>query len=53
MSVPDTLHPIENKTHAEISVDDHAESIRTLKPQDIELFAVMSGYAHPAQFDAQ
>jgi phosphotransacetylase/acyl dehydratase len=44
---------IENKTYAEIAVGDHAELIRTLKPQDIELFAVMSGDVNPAHVDAE
>ena len=43
---------IENKTYDEISVGDHAELTRTLKPQDIELFAVMSGDVNPAHVDA-
>ncbi|MGY9048465.1 bifunctional enoyl-CoA hydratase/phosphate acetyltransferase [Puniceibacterium antarcticum] len=55
MSAPDPAAPmqfIENKTYGEISVGDHAELIRTLKPQDIELFAVMSGDVNPAHVDA-
>lgn len=35
----DTMQYIENKTYDEIAVGDHAELTRTLKPQDIELFA--------------
>lgn len=46
-----TLQYIENKTYDEISVGDRAELIRTLKPQDIELFAVMSGDVNPAHVD--
>jgi phosphate acetyltransferase len=59
MSAPDpTLPPapmqfIENKTYDEISVGDHAELIRTLKPQDIELFAVMSRDVNPCHVDAE
>lgn len=57
MSVPDQkdsqpMQYIENKTYDEISVGDHAELTRTLKPQDIELFAVMSGDVNPAHVDA-
>ena len=44
---------IENKTYDEISPGDHAELIRTLKPQDIELFAVMSGDVNPAHIDPE
>lgn len=44
---------IENTTYDEISVGDSAELNRTLKPQDIELFAVMSGDVNPAHVDAE
>ncbi len=47
-----TLHYIANRTCDEIAVGDHAELTRTLKPQDIELFAVMSGDVNPAHMDA-
>jgi phosphate acetyltransferase/phosphate butyryltransferase len=49
---PTTMQFIENKTYAEISVGDSAELTRTLKPEDIELFAVMSGDVNPAHVDA-
>lgn len=58
MSAPDQNDPtsptqyIENKTYDEISLGDHAELVRTLRPQDIELFAVMSGDVNPAHVDA-
>ena len=52
MSVPEPIRYIENKTYAEIAVGDHAELTRTLQPQDIELFAVMSGDVNPAHVDA-
>ena len=42
---------IENKTFDEIKVGDSAELVRTLKHQDIELFAVMSGDVNPAHVD--
>jgi phosphotransacetylase/acyl dehydratase len=42
---------IENKTFDEIEVGDSAELSRVLKPQDIELFAVMSGDVNPAHVD--
>jgi phosphate acetyltransferase/phosphate butyryltransferase len=44
---------ITNKTYEEIAVGDHAEITRTLKLQDIELFAVMSGDVNPAHVDAE
>ena len=53
MSAPEPMQYIENKTYAEITVGDHAELTRTLKPQDIELFAVMSGDVNPAHVDAE
>ena len=46
------LQYIENRTYDEIAVGDSAELTRTLKPQDIELFAVMSGDVNPAHVDA-
>lgn len=42
---------IENRTFDEIKVGDTAELTRTLKPDDIELFAVMSGDVNPAHVD--
>lgn len=49
----ETMRFIENKTFDEISVGDAAELTRTLQPQDIELFAVMSGDVNPAHVDAE
>ncbi len=43
---------IENRTFDEIKVGDTAELTRTLKHDDIELFAVMSGDVNPAHVDA-
>ncbi|MBC7155732.1 MAG: bifunctional enoyl-CoA hydratase/phosphate acetyltransferase [Rhodobacteraceae bacterium] len=43
---------IENKTFDEIRIGDSADLTRTLRPQDIELFAVMSGDVNPAHIDA-
>ncbi len=42
---------IENKTFDEIEIGDSAELTRTLKTDDIELFAVMSGDVNPAHVD--
>ena len=44
---------IENKTFNEINVGDTAQITRTLKQQDIELFAIMSGDVNPAHVDAE
>ena len=44
---------IENKTFDELAVGDFAELSRTLKAQDIELFAVMSGDVNPAHVDVE
>ncbi len=44
---------IENKTFDEIEIGDTAELNRVLKPQDIELFAVMSGDVNPAHVDLE
>jgi phosphotransacetylase/acyl dehydratase len=42
---------IENRTFDEIAVGDSAELVRTLRHDDIELFAVMSGDVNPAHVD--
>jgi len=44
---------IENKTYDEIQVGDTASITRTLKPEDIQLFAVMSGDINPAHVDPE
>ncbi len=44
---------IENRTYDEIEVGETAELTRTLKPEDIELFAVMSGDVNPAHVDTE
>ena len=44
---------IENRTFDEIAVGDHAELSRTLRPQDIQLFALMSGDVNPTHVDAE
>ena len=42
---------IENRTYDEIQVGDSAVLTRTLKPEDIHLFAAMSGDVNPAHVD--
>ena len=49
----DTMQYIENKTYDEIAVGDFADLTRTLRPKDIEVFAVMSGDVNPAHVDAE
>src|SRR5918994_1627313 len=44
---------IENRTYAEIQVGDSATLTRTLKPEDIQLFAIMSGDVNPAHVDPE
>ena len=44
---------IENKTFDEIEVGQTAELVRTLRREDIELFAVMSGDVNPAHVDEE
>jgi ABC-2 type transport system permease protein len=44
---------IENRTFDEIQVGDSASLVRTLTPQDVKLFAVMSGDVNPAHVDEE
>src|SRR5438477_312627 len=44
---------IENRTYDEIQVGDSASLTRTLRPGDIQLFAVMSGDVNPAHVDPE
>ena len=44
---------IENKTYDEIQVGDTSILTRTLKPEDIQLFAIMSGDVNPAHVDPE
>ncbi|MBI4189081.1 MAG: bifunctional enoyl-CoA hydratase/phosphate acetyltransferase [Betaproteobacteria bacterium] len=44
---------IENRTYDEIKVGDTASLVRTLKPEDIQLFAAMSGDINPAYLDPE
>ncbi len=49
----DALEYIENRTFDEIQVGDSATLVRTLKPEDIQLFAIMSGDVNPAHVDPE
>jgi phosphate acetyltransferase len=44
---------IENRTYEEIAVGDTATLIRTLRPEDIQMFAIMSGDINPAHVDPE
>ncbi|KEJ88129.1 bifunctional enoyl-CoA hydratase/phosphate acetyltransferase [Sulfitobacter donghicola] len=44
---------IENRTFDEITIGETADLTRTLKAEDIELFAVMSGDVNPAHVDEE
>ncbi len=43
---------IENRTFDEIGVGDTASMTRTLRDEDIKLFALVSGDVNPAHLDA-
>ncbi|MCE1244876.1 bifunctional enoyl-CoA hydratase/phosphate acetyltransferase [Oryzomicrobium sp.] len=44
---------IENRTYDEIKVGDSSHLVRTLRPEDIQLFAVMSGDVNPSVVDPE
>jgi len=44
---------LESRTFDEISIGDSSSLTRTLRPEDIQLFAVMSGDVNPAIVDAE
>jgi phosphate acetyltransferase len=44
---------IENRTYDEINVGDVATLTRVLRPEDIQLFAIMSGDVNPAHVDPE
>lgn len=44
---------IENRTYDEIQVGDTSVLTRTLRPEDIQLFAIMSGDVNPAHVDPE
>jgi phosphate acetyltransferase len=44
---------IENRTYDEIQVGDSVSLTRTLRPEDIRVFAVMSGDVNPAHVDSE
>ena len=46
-------HYIENKIYDEIAIGDSASLVRTLRPEDIELFAIVSGDVNPSVVDPE
>ena len=52
-SAADASEYIENKTYDEIAVGDQSVLVRTLRPEDIQLFAIMSGDVNPAHVDPE
>ena len=53
MSQIETHAYIENRTYDEIKVGDSAQLVRTLRNEDIQLFAIMSGDVNPAHVDPE
>ena len=49
----EAMEHIENRTFDEIRIGDSATLVRTLKPEDIQLFAIMSGDVNPAHVDPE
>jgi phosphate acetyltransferase len=49
----EAMEYIENRTFDEIQVGDCATLVRTLRPEDIQLFAIMSGDVNPAHVDPE
>jgi len=53
MHVDTPLHYLESRTYDEIQLGDSSSLIRTLRAEDIQLFAIMSGDMNPAIVDAE
>lgn len=53
MNLATKLSTIENRTYDEIQIGDSATLVRTLRPEDIQLFAIMSGDVNPAHVDPE
>jgi phosphate acetyltransferase len=51
--MPNPVDFIENRTYDEIKVGDSSTLTRTLRPEDIQLFAIMSGDVNPAHVDPE
>ncbi|MBU0752206.1 MAG: bifunctional enoyl-CoA hydratase/phosphate acetyltransferase [Gammaproteobacteria bacterium] len=53
MATLETLDFIENRTYDEIKVGDSASLTRTMRPEDIQMFAIMSGDINPTHVDPE
>jgi phosphate acetyltransferase len=53
MHVETPLHYLESRIYDEIHVGDSSSLVRTLRAEDIQLFAIMSGDMNPAVTDAE
>ena len=53
MAEHETNRFIENRTFDEITVGEGASLTRTLQPEDIQMFAIMSGDVNPANVDPE
>jgi phosphate acetyltransferase len=53
MGGTELLEVIENRIYSEIAVGDSAELVRTLRPEDIQMFAIMSGDINPTHVDPE
>jgi phosphate acetyltransferase len=53
MGGTESLEVIENRVYAEIAVGDSAILVRTLRPDDIQMFAIMSGDFNPTHVDPE
>ncbi|MBA3031585.1 MAG: bifunctional enoyl-CoA hydratase/phosphate acetyltransferase [Gammaproteobacteria bacterium] len=53
MNKPSLIETIENRTYDEIQVGDVATLVRTLRPEDIQMFAIISGDMNPTHVDPE
>jgi len=53
MSNLDLIEYIENRTYDEIQVGEVATLVRTLRPEDIQMFAIISGDMNPSHVDPE
>ena len=53
MSTDDLIDTIENRTYNEIKVGDTSTLARTLRPEDIQMFAIISGDMNPTHVDPE
>ena len=53
MSTDDLIDTIENRTYEEIQIGDSSILARTLRPEDIQMFAIISGDMNPTHVDPE